>query len=320
MAAPRAQSLLRANIQSLVDLNALSVLSSLLGDISVHTVGRGSAIILALCLSLAACSADAEHQAVSDASNISQGEAEAKSQNATTALRAFAPPEGIRTTRLFSTKANSAAERLERLERAVQVLRDDVDTIAPVTLDIAKKTTAVAGPIGAPIGLRAEEKEPPPENLVPVDTETRNANIERLISASGADTGSAPSMKKSEEGASKPAPADTSAGAIRQARTADHKDMTRLVLDMTASATPRARVEDGGKKLIIDLPLPWTGEASFRALEAQLISGWQVKDGKMEVDLLYPSQIKQQLFISAQKGSNDYRFVIDLYSADIHKK
>ena len=233
----------------------------------------------------------------------------------------YAPPEGIRTTRLFDTKANSAVERLERLERAVQALRDDVDTIAPVTLDIAKKTTAVAGPIGAPIGLRAEEKEPPPENLVPIDTETRNANIERLISAAGADTAPAASVKKQEASASKPAtPADASAGAIRQARTADHKDMTRLVLDMTASATPKAHIEEGGKKMTIDLPLPWTGEASFRALEAQLISGWQVKDGKMEVDLLYPSQIKQQFPIPAQKGSNDYRFVIDLYSADVHKK
>lgn len=276
------------------------------------TVRRGFFILSVLCLLLPGCTADPEHKAAS-ATLALQKEDSSNNNEIMDALRNLAPPEGVRLTRLFDDKAASAKERLARLERAVQALRDDVDTIAPVTLDLVQKNVPEKAAPEAPVDLRAEEKEPPPESLVPVDTETRNANIERLLSAAGADL--APQAQEKAK-----APANASGGAIRQARTADHADKTRLVLDMTASATPKAHLENDNKKMIIDLPLPWTGEASFKAMEAQLISGWQIKDGKLEVALLYPSQIKQQFLIPAQKGNSDYRFVIDLYSADVHKK
>lgn len=114
--------------------------------------------------------------------------------------------------------------------------------------------------------------------------------------------------------------AENTVGDAKRIRIADYPGKTRVVLDMTAEAALTAKIENNGRTLVLTLPgLNWLGEKSWDAETAQLISGYRMEEGNLHVDLMYASQIKSQSVLKPGAENKDHRFVIDLFSAEVHK-
>lgn len=115
------------------------------------------------------------------------------------------------------------------------------------------------------------------------------------------------------------APATPSGPVVRGVRMADHKDKTRVVIDVSAKEPYTAEITKNGRLLVIDLSkFNWTGAKSWDAMSAQLVAGYVFEGGKLTLDLLYPSEIKTQSVLGSN-GGVEYRIVIDLYSKEVHQ-
>lgn len=107
-------------------------------------------------------------------------------------------------------------------------------------------------------------------------------------------------------------------GDVRAIRIGDHIDKTRVVLDVTAKAPFTARLENDGRRLVIELPqYAWKAETAWRAVSAALVSGYRYADGVLVVDLLAPAVIRQQVSLPAEDGAGP-RVMIDLFSSMVH--
>lgn len=113
-------------------------------------------------------------------------------------------------------------------------------------------------------------------------------------------------------------PGGPTLGNVKEIRIGDHLDRTRVVLDLTAEAPYRARLENNGRRLIIDMPqLQWDAARRWDAISANLVAGYTYDDGQLTLELLSPAQIKSQSILPPN-GNAYQRLVIDLYAPDIH--
>ncbi len=107
-------------------------------------------------------------------------------------------------------------------------------------------------------------------------------------------------------------------GDVRAIRIGDHIDKTRVVLDVTAKAPFTARLENEGRRLIIELPqYAWKADAEWRARSATLVSGYRYADGALVLDLLAPVTIRQQVSLPAGDGAGP-RIMVDVFSPVLH--
>lgn len=192
----------------------------------------------------------------------------------------LAPAQGMRLTRLFDEPVKGSEARFNRLEDAVQTLRDDVDVFAPN------------------IEERVAKLERDSAQMASSYSETK-AQTEALVKAS-----------------------EKPVGDVKAVRIGDHLDKTRLVLDMTAVPEGRTRLENSGKRVVVELPrLVWKAkQTSFNADGGVLISSWAYQEQQqlLVVDLLAPATLKQQQVIPAS-GKEPAKLVIDLFAKGIHQ-
>jgi hypothetical protein len=102
------------------------------------------AVLLLLCFGLAGCSDGQSSSPFASANRMSAPGSipplernELQKSAAAEALRAIAPPQGIKYTKLFTEPLASPDDRLARLENAVQMMRDDLDTALPTVVRLA---------------------------------------------------------------------------------------------------------------------------------------------------------------------------------------
>ena len=74
-------------------------------------------------------------------------------------LRAFAPPTGLKTTRLFDVPVTDKDARIQRLEMTVQSIKDDFDTVTPTIVRLAAVEKDMKGLIGQLEELVKEEEQ-----------------------------------------------------------------------------------------------------------------------------------------------------------------
>lgn len=210
-------------------------------------------------LSLGACS-NTKHDAVSE--------------HALSAEEKMAPAEGLRLTRLFDAPVKGSEVRFQRLEAAVQTLRDDVDVFAP---NIEQRLSTV-------------------EKSAVAKPELTEEQLAKLV-------------KKEVK----------IVGDVSAVRIGDHLDKTRIVLDMTNVPEGRSRMENDGKRLVVELPtFNWKAGESYKADSGALVSGWSYANGELRVDLLSAATVKEQEVIPA-KGKAPSKLVIDLFAKGVHQ-
>lgn len=108
-------------------------------------------------------------------------------------------------------------------------------------------------------------------------------------------------------------------GDVAAVRIGDHLDKTRIVLDMTNVPEGRSRMENDGKRLVVELPaFNWKAADSYKASSGALVSGWSYANGLLTVDLLSAATVKEQQVIPA-KGKAPSKLVIDLFAKGVHQ-
>jgi hypothetical protein len=105
-----------------------------------------------------------------------------------------------------------------------------------------------------------------------------------------------------------------SAPAITAVRLGDHGDTTRIVLDAAGKPGYAAHLEEGGRRLVVELPRAEWAAAQKAALRNSRVGGYEFADGKAVFDLPAPLLIKSQQLLPPQ-GKAGYRIVIDLAAA-----
>lgn len=115
-------------------------------------------------------------------------------------------------------------------------------------------------------------------------------------------------------------------GGVEDVRIGDHKDKTRIVLDLSTNIQPNVTLQNEDKQLVIDLPgLLWEGPHTFIADGGILVSGWHYEAGKLYIDMIAPVTIKKQQMLPPSETifgdtvSKAYRLSLDVFSPEVHK-
>lgn len=205
----------------------------------------------------------------------------------------FAPAGGMQFKPLFTGRVADEDERFERLEDAVQQLRNEVDVIAP---KVVKESE-----------VEPQETLAYPHHLGPMSLSGKTMSKPLMVEEEKFD----PYQSKMP-----------STVTVKSIRMADHKDKTRVVLDLTASKRIKTTIANKGMTLIIDLDgIDWATKSKWLATKGALISGYRVEGNKLYVDLMYSSKIKLRSILKPAQGvTSFYRLVVDLVSSDVHKK
>lgn len=150
------------------------------------------------------------------------------------------------------------------------------------------------------------------------DVDVFAPNMEQRVSTLEKATVAKPEL--TEEQASKLVKKETRiVGDVAAVRIGDHLDKTRIVLDMTAIPEGRSRMENNGKRLVVELPtFNWKAAPEFKAKDGALVSGWKYENGQLVVDLMASATVKEQQVIPA-KGKDPSKLVIDLFAKSVHQ-
>lgn len=271
-----------------------------------------------------------------------------KEPSAMDTFRALAPPEGMKFVPLFAEQIGDEETRFRRLEDAVQSIKNDFDTVTPsivrlvaIEKDIKnlvsqlETLTDASAPVeSGPLEFDRFNQIPREDNVGGTETTAENSRVTPEAAPAGqlppegaaSPISNAPAAAVAAPMDIKPAPVPEAApqgpiiGDVKAVRIGDHKDKTRIVLDMSAKPDSTATVSGNGKLLTIDLPqMGFSGAKTWEAMTAALVSGYRFEGGKLVLDLLYPSQIKLKEVLSPGASNPNYRLIIDLYAAGVHQ-
>lgn len=214
-------------------------------------------------------------------------------------------------------------ERLTRVERAVAAMQRDLHTLAPPI----KRLIGVERDIQSLVGQLAElTQAPPPSPPVmnsPYSAMAANAGAspQSLYSApAGTEASGLSSMTATQASATSHGSggAQAASGAtIRELRTGEHKDKTRIVLDASGPASYRYDLDNGEKLLVIELPgTSWSGATQKSYKRSPILASYNVypMDGggsRVVVQLKKATSVSYETVIKPN-GNKNYRIVIDL--------
>lgn len=173
---------------------------------------------------------------------------------------AMAPAEGMRLTPLFAEPVKNTKERFDRLEEAVQTLRDDLDVYAPAMesrVEVLEEGTRVL----AGRQLKIAEK------------------TADLIKEANKPVGDIKAVRTGDHLDKTRIVLDVTANTDATSHIV--KDGRQLVVDL-----PRLNWK--------------AGQPEWMAKGGALISGWVYKDGKLYVDLIAPAVVKEQTVLSGK--------------------
>jgi hypothetical protein len=240
-------------------------------------------------------------------------------------FRALAPPEGVKPKPLFEEPVKDEAARVARIEKAVQELRNDFDTITPAVVRMVAMENSMRELIDQLKGLNGAATATPLPDSVPPSSAP--SSIPGTGGKPGSKDSSKPQALLPEQAAAiapaaapdiEPAPSPALPGAARVTalRTGDHGGTSRIVLELSEKAAATAALDSGGRRLVIDLMnLNWTGAAQAGAVKKGLIGSWKHEGGKVYVDLSQAAEIRAQSVLGPVPGNPHYRLVIDLAAA-----
>lgn len=198
-------------------------------------------------------------------------------------------PRGVNASQLFAQKLSEPDDRMNRLETAVQELRNDFDAMAPSIVRLVSVEKDIQELVSQLETLVSGEPSVPPmeasmlEDTAPYDagTDTPNsvpapagedgadgaplplnseqANAEEATPAeespqAAASSAPPPAPTQQTEPAKPPAVADAGGAHVTAIRIGEHPGKTRIVLDMDAKASFTADLDNGEKILVVELP------------------------------------------------------------------
>jgi len=233
-------------------------------------------------------------------------------------FRSLAPPEGLKVTPLFAEPVKDPDARVARVEKAVQDLRNDFDTVMPAMVRMVAMENNMRDLIDQMKAANDTAKAVPAPASMPPAAVAAPAAASDKKDDKKADEKPAAEKPAAKEAAPAKAPAAApGAASVKALRLGDHGDTTRIVLELSAKAAATAALDGDGKGLAVDLAqVNWTGKDSGGMKGGKLVSTWKYADGRLHIDLLHPASIKSQKLLPPAGGNKDYRLVIDLAAAE----
>ena len=167
------------------------------------------------------------------------------------ALPGLQPPLGVNTSSLFPAGLDDDTDRINRLETAVQALRNDFDEMAPAMTRLAGVEGDLQDLITQLEALLVETEEPEP---APAFQPAQRAPMPLAGPQS-----SGPPAQMAEKPPPAPPPSTTpppvsGKSGVLDMRVGEHPDKTRIVLDVGGAADFSYDLDNGEKILVIELP------------------------------------------------------------------
>jgi hypothetical protein len=229
----------------------------------------------------------------------------------------------------FEGNIGTPNERINRVERALTAVQQDMRRLAPPI----RRLITIERDIQALISQLAALSQAPPTDAFGAPIQ---AQAPMQVASSNAIQSSPPvrtaatvsSMPSSTGGKIVPNPA---AGAVvNDIRIGEHKDKTRLVIDVSAAATYSYDLDNTENLLVIELPntgwsgpMKWASDEQPRRKKSPLLASYTVVPSSQNGHRVIV-QLKQNAKVSYESaykanGNPNYRIVIDLHSNAIHR-
>lgn len=208
---------------------------------------------------------------------------------------------------MFANSLRTDNERLDRLERSVQSLRNDFDTVQPSIRRLMAIESDIQELIGELRDLSAEPSRMTSKNApAPVVVETPVATPKARIAAP---------EKSSYQRKSAP-PVEGGMATIFDIRSGEHPGKSRLVLDTNAAATYAVDIDNNENVMVVDLPnTKWTAATSKNFPKSSIISSYSVETSDtgnlLIIQLKKSAKIGYQAVLPSNSGSGK-RIVIDV--------
>ena len=244
---------------------------------------------------------------------------------------------GLNLDTYFEEELLSPHQRIERVERVVTAMQRDLARMAPPIQRLVSVESDIRALITQLASLSEEEAMP----ATPTPYGGAPASAEATGSAAVTASPSLhppPGRAEGPAGLSQPAPtgsqrqsggqtAAAQAGDVRveRVRIGEHKDKTRIVLDVNKPTSYRYDLDNSENLLVIEVPdAGWDGIRKWQSDRAPLLAGYQVYDmedggSRVIVQLKHGVRISDEMTIKPN-GYKDYRIVLDLHSGAVHAK
>ena len=192
---------------------------------------------------------------------------------------------------LFGKSIRSDNERLERLERSVQDLRNDFDTVQPSIRRLMAIESDIQEFIGELRDLSEEPNMAAPVVRTPLPvTQTPYIPPAKKVAA-------APSSYRNKSAP----PVQDGKATIFDVRSGEHPGKTRLVLDTNAKTNFTVDVDNNENIMVVDLPgTIWTAPTSKSFAKSSIISSYNIE--KSDTGSLMIIQLKKNARITYQKS------------------
>ena len=217
--------------------------------------------------------------------------------------------------------AESAAKRLNNLEKEVAAIRNDISAMMPALTRLAESQSQIQAMLAAPAAqpqagpaLAPEEPPaaPPPMAEIPPLPLSVPLPEEELVPPVSSAAAAAPQPLVQPVSA----PAGASSAQIRDIRFGEHPGRTRIVFDMSDNVSYRYNLHTDGKTLWLDMPgAAWTGAAESAMAQSPLVSSWQMEEGaggtRVTIRMKQPARVLTAEALP-RAGGQEPRIVIDL--------
>lgn len=243
---------------------------------------------------------------------------------------------GMNVEQLFAQDIRDPIERVKRVENAVIDIRKELNAITPSIVRLVAVEKDIQNLVEQLEVLLQNE----PQSM---STEPSAQDRNRQVSASPPPSGnrqglsgagitprpsSTPDAGTAQRPRQEEAPAPSGSGvtSVREVRIGEHKDKTRLVLDVSGKASFRYDLDTLENLLVIELPdAGWSASRSWRSQKAPLMASYSVQDmqnggSRMIIQLKHSASVVHSGTIAPNKDSRNHRVVIDLSAPAVHRR
>lgn len=258
-------------------------------------------------------------------------------------LPVLQPSYGVNVEQLFAQDIRDPIERVKRVENAVIDIRKELNAITPSIVRLVAVEKDIQNLVEQLEVLL--QNEPQSTNTEPAAQSDRSMQAPVPLSTSGGGQGlpetgtpsrggmtaqqaNAPPQAEetppSSQTRTTTPPASSSATAVREVRIGEHKDKTRLVMDVSGKTAFRYDLDKLENLLVIELDdAGWNAARNWTAQKAPLIASYNVQDmqnggSRMIIQLKHSAEIVHSGTIAPNKDSRNHRVVIDLSAPAVH--
>ena len=219
---------------------------------------------------------------------------------------AMKPAFGLNTSNLFSEKIRSDSGRLDRLENAVQGIRNEFDQISPSV----NRLVAIEQDVQTLIAQL--------EAIAQGGAQTSPVATSQPVAIQKTASKAIPTAQKTAKKQAVSAPALDGAPAVYGIRIGEHTGKTRLVLDINAPATFAADVDNNEGLLTVAINgAKWTAQTDKAIKNSPFIASYHAENIGDDKGVILAIQLKQEARIAYKDSlkalsGNGSRIVIDL--------